>query len=31
MRRIIKQIITDEQLLDTARQIYSRGWVNIKL
>jgi radical SAM family uncharacterized protein len=31
MRRIINKYITDEQLLDTARQIYSRGWVNIKL
>jgi radical SAM family uncharacterized protein len=31
MRRIINKYITDEQLLETARQIYSRGWVNIKL
>ena len=31
MRRIINKYITDEQLLDTARQVYSRGWVNIKL
>jgi radical SAM family uncharacterized protein len=31
MRRIINKFITDEQLLETARQIYSRGWVNIKL
>ena len=31
MRRIINKYITDEQLLETARQVYSRGWVNIKL
>ncbi|HEY5156988.1 MAG TPA: B12-binding domain-containing radical SAM protein, partial [Anaerolineales bacterium] len=31
MRRIINKSITDEQLLETARQVYSRGWVNIKL
>jgi radical SAM family uncharacterized protein len=31
MRRIINKFITDEQLLETARQIYARGWVNIKL
>ncbi len=31
MRRIINKIITDEQLLETARQVYARGWVNIKL
>jgi radical SAM family uncharacterized protein len=31
MRRIINKFITDEQLLDTAREIYARGWVNIKL
>jgi len=31
MRCIINKYITDEQLLETARQIYSRGWVNIKL
>ncbi len=31
MRRIINKFITDEQLLETAREIYSRGWVNIKL
>jgi len=31
IRRIINKYITDEQLLETARQIYSRGWVNIKL
>ena len=31
MRRIINKFITDEQLLETAREIYARGWVNIKL
>ena len=31
MRCIINKYITDEQLLETAHQIYSRGWVNIKL
>ncbi len=31
MRRIINKFIPDEQLLETARQIYSRGWVNLKL
>jgi radical SAM family uncharacterized protein len=31
MRHIINKFITDEQLLETARAIYSRGWVNIKL
>ncbi len=31
MRRIINKFITDEQLLETARQIYSRGWTTIKL
>jgi radical SAM superfamily enzyme YgiQ (UPF0313 family) len=31
MRQIINKYITDEQLLDTARKVYSRGWVNIKL
>jgi radical SAM family uncharacterized protein len=31
MRRIINKFITDEQLLDTAREIYARGWTNIKL
>ena len=31
MRRIINKFITDEQLVETARQIYARGWVNIKL
>jgi radical SAM superfamily enzyme YgiQ (UPF0313 family) len=31
MRRIINKFIPDEQLLETARQIYARGWVNLKL
>jgi radical SAM family uncharacterized protein len=31
MRHIINKFIPDEQLLETARQIYARGWVNIKL
>jgi radical SAM family uncharacterized protein len=31
MRRIINKFIPDEQLLETARQIYGRGWVNLKL
>ena len=31
MRRIINKFITDEQLLDTAREIYQRGWTTIKL
>jgi radical SAM family uncharacterized protein len=31
MRRIINKFITDEQLLETAREIYARGWVTIKL
>ena len=31
MRRIINKFITDEQLLETARAIYARGWTNIKL
>jgi radical SAM superfamily enzyme YgiQ (UPF0313 family) len=31
MRRIINKFIPDEQLLETAREIYARGWVNIKL
>jgi radical SAM family uncharacterized protein len=31
MRRIINKFITDEQLLETAREIYTRGWTNIKL
>jgi radical SAM family uncharacterized protein len=31
MRRIINKFIPDEQILQTAREIYSRGWVTIKL
>jgi len=31
MRRIINKYITDDQLLETARAIFTRGWVNIKL
>ncbi len=31
MRRIINKFITDDQLLETASAIYSRGWTNIKL
>ena len=31
MRRIINKFISDEQLLETARAIYDRGWTNIKL
>jgi radical SAM family uncharacterized protein len=31
MRRIINKFITDEQLLETARAVYARGWTNIKL
>jgi radical SAM family uncharacterized protein len=31
MRRIINKYITDEQLLETARAIFARGWVTIKL
>jgi radical SAM family uncharacterized protein len=31
MRRIINKYITDDQLLDTAREIYRRGWATIKL
>ncbi len=31
MRSIINKFITDEQLLETARAIYARGWTNIKL
>ena len=31
MRRIINKFILDEQLLETAREIYARGWVNLKL
>lgn len=31
MRSIINKPVTNEQLLETAREIYSRGWTNIKL
>ncbi len=31
MRRIINKFIPDQQLLETARAIYARGWTNIKL
>ncbi|GIV66587.1 MAG: B12-binding domain-containing radical SAM protein [Bellilinea sp.] len=31
MRNIINKPISTRQLLDTAREIYSRGWTNIKL
>ncbi|MEW6093526.1 MAG: TIGR03960 family B12-binding radical SAM protein [Chloroflexota bacterium] len=31
MRRIINKFIPDEQILQTAREIYSRGWTTIKL
>jgi len=31
MRRIINKYISDEQLLETAREIYRRGWTTIKL
>ena len=31
MRNIINKPVSTEQLLDTAREIYSRGWTNIKL
>ncbi|MGD0751113.1 MAG: TIGR03960 family B12-binding radical SAM protein [Anaerolineales bacterium] len=31
MRRIINKFITDEQLLETAREIYARSWTSIKL
>jgi len=31
MRRTINKFVTDEQLLSTARDIYSRGWHTIKL
>lgn len=31
MRRVINKTITDQQLLDTAREIYTRGWHTIKL
>lgn len=31
MRSIINKFIPDQQLIDTAREIYNRGWTNIKL
>ncbi|MFC1959083.1 TIGR03960 family B12-binding radical SAM protein [Chloroflexota bacterium] len=31
MRRIINKYVPDQQVLDTAREIYSRGWRTIKL
>ncbi len=31
MRRIINKFIPDDQLIETARAIYSRGWTTIKL
>ena len=31
MRRTINKFITDEQLLNTAREIFERGWTTIKL
>jgi radical SAM family uncharacterized protein len=31
MRRIINKFIPDEQLLETVREIYRRGWVTVKL
>ncbi|MBM3150712.1 MAG: TIGR03960 family B12-binding radical SAM protein [Chloroflexi bacterium] len=31
MRRIINKFIPDEQILATTREIYARGWTNIKL
>ena len=31
MRRIINKFIPDEQILDTTREIYRRGWKTIKL
>lgn len=31
MRNIINKYVTDEELLDTAREIYSRNWRTIKL
>ncbi len=31
MRRIINKFIPDEQLLETSREIYRRGWTTIKL
>jgi radical SAM superfamily enzyme YgiQ (UPF0313 family) len=31
MRRIINKFIPDEQILETTREIYARGWTNVKL
>jgi radical SAM family uncharacterized protein len=31
MRRIINKFIPDDQILQTAREIYSRGWATLKL
>lgn len=31
MRRIINKFIPDEQIIETTREIYRRGWVTIKL
>jgi radical SAM family uncharacterized protein len=31
MREIINKPVSTQQLLDTAREIYSRGWTNLKL
>jgi radical SAM superfamily enzyme YgiQ (UPF0313 family) len=31
MREIINKAVPDEQLLSTAREVYSRGWLTIKL
>ncbi|MCX7754714.1 MAG: TIGR03960 family B12-binding radical SAM protein [Anaerolineales bacterium] len=31
MRRIINKFISDEQIIETTREIYRRGWVTIKL
>jgi radical SAM family uncharacterized protein len=31
MRDIINKTVSDEQLLSTAREVYSRGWLTIKL
>lgn len=31
MRRIINKYISDEELIDTTREIYRRGWTTIKL
>ena len=31
MREIINKPVSTEQLLETARAIFSRGWTNIKL